>query len=385
MREATPPPIHDAAASPEDARRVLLVTARYFPFIGGTETHTYEMARRLVALGHAVTVLTTDPGGTLPTEECIEGVRILRVRAWPANRDYYFAPALARVIAAGGWDVVHCQGYHTLVAPLAMLTAWSRRIPYLVSFHSGGYSTGLRNAARRGQALFLRPLLARARHLIAVSRFEAELFEQRLSFAAERIVVIPNGSDLPVEVQAIRDEAHPLILSIGRLEQYKGHHRVIAALPRVAEEFPGVRLRIVGSGPYEADLRRLAETAGVSDRVEIGAIAPGARQEMARTLAQASVVAILSDYESQGIAALEAIALGRPVVVLSGTALRELVERGLARGIAPASTTAEVAAAIVEQLRQPFLPVTSDLPTWDSGAAALAALYRAIPSRARRD
>jgi glycosyltransferase involved in cell wall biosynthesis len=96
-------------------RRILFVTARYFPLIGGTETHTFEIARRMKMLGHDGTVLTTNPGRRLPAEEVVGGVPVIRVPAWPIDRDYYFAPSLVRVIKDGQWDIVHCQGYHTLV------------------------------------------------------------------------------------------------------------------------------------------------------------------------------------------------------------------------------------------------------------------------------
>src|ERR1022692_264251 len=92
--------------------RVLLVAARYFPYMGGLETHVYEVGRRLARVGVEVTILTTDLDGHLPTFEEVEGVQIRRVRAWPSNRDYYFAPAIYRIIINGQWDLIHCQGYH---------------------------------------------------------------------------------------------------------------------------------------------------------------------------------------------------------------------------------------------------------------------------------
>ena len=61
--------------------RLLFVTARYAPFMGGIETHTREVGRRLAASGLDVTVLTADPGGRLPDCETRDGVQIRRVRA----------------------------------------------------------------------------------------------------------------------------------------------------------------------------------------------------------------------------------------------------------------------------------------------------------------
>ena len=89
------------------------------------------------------------PGGTAIDELESDGVLIRAVRAWPANRDYYFAPRIWREMAREPWDVIHIQSYHTLVAPLAMLRALTLRIPYIVTFHGGGHSSGLRNRSRR--------------------------------------------------------------------------------------------------------------------------------------------------------------------------------------------------------------------------------------------
>ena len=66
------------------APRVLQVSARYYPYMGGVETHIYEVARRMAQAGVDVTVLTTDPAGKLPAREEHAGVKVRRVPAWPA-------------------------------------------------------------------------------------------------------------------------------------------------------------------------------------------------------------------------------------------------------------------------------------------------------------
>lgn len=355
--------------------RVLLVAARFFPHVGGVETHTYEVSRRLARAGVDVTVLSTDPGGRLPARGRLEGVSIRRVRSWPAKRDYYFAPGIYREIVRGRWDVVNCVGYHTLVAPLAMLAARRAEIPCVVTLHSGGHSSPLRRATRGLQHVALRPLLAGAARIVAVSQFESDLFRDRLALPEERFAVVPNGSDLPARSRADTAEA-AVIVSVGRLERYKGHHRAITALPLVIEHFPDARLHIVGSGPFESTLRRLAERLAVGDRVEIGSIPGADRNAMADLLSRARLLALLSDYESQGLAALEALAAGCPVLVSATSALRELAERGLVRAVRPGAGPSEIAAAILEQVRNPLRPTAIDLPTWDDCALRLLALYR---------
>lgn len=365
-----------------DPLRLLLVTPRYFPFTGGVEHHVYQVARQLARAGVDVTVLTTNPGGWLPMEEQTEGIKIRRVRAWPAKRDYYFAPGIYHVITGGNWQLVHIQSYHTLVAPVAMIAALRAKIPYVVTFHGGGHSSHLRAALRGIQQALLRPLLARSDRLVAIATFEIASFSKKLRLAEERFALIPNGSDLPRIPQLdAQPQDSTVIASVGRLERYKGHHRMIAALPKILEHRPDVHLWIAGTGPYERELQWQAQALGVADRVEIRAIPATERQRMAEELSRTALVVLLSDYETHPIAVLEALALGRPVLVTKTSGLAELADQGLARAIPLESTSEQIAAAVLEQLRQPLVPDSIHLPTWDDCANTLLALYHVVLKR----
>jgi glycosyltransferase involved in cell wall biosynthesis len=358
-------------------RRVLMVTPRYLPLMGGIETHVYEVARRFARAGLDVTVLTTDRTGKLPRVEASEGVQIRRVRAYPAQWDIYFAPALYREITRGAWDIVHCQGIHTLVAPLAMFAAWRAKIPYVVTFHTGGHSSAWRNAVRGIQWRALRPLLARAQRLIGVSQFEADLFQRQLGLPREKFSVIPNGGSLPPKPSdAPTSDDAPLIISVGRLEKYKGHHRIIRALSNILAEYPRARLLVLGTGPYEDDLRQLARACGVAERVEIRAVPATDRAQMAATLARASLIVLLSEYEAHPIAVMESLALGRPVLVADTSGLSELAARGLVRAIPLHASSEEIAAAVLAQLREPLIPTAVQLPTWEECAEKILIEYR---------
>lgn len=371
------------AKSPERLR-LLIATVRYFPYMGGVENHVYQVARRMVRKGVDVTVLTTDPSGQLPTTEYSEGVQIWRVRAWPGNRDYYFAPDVYRIIRQGHWDILHVQSYHTFVAPLAMLGAWRANIPYVVTFHGGGHSSRLRNLLRGPQRAMLRPLLARAERLIAVAKFEIEFFGKELRIPQEKFVLIPNGCDLHVTPSSgpPAERYGTLIASVGRLERYKGHQRIIAALPYIIQQQPDVHLWIAGEGPYEANLLRLASRLGVTDRVEIRAIPAAEREAMASELSKAALFVLLSEYETLPIAALEALAVGCPILVADTSGLSEMANQGLARAIPLASSPEQVAAAVLEQLHQRHVPINLNLPTWDDCVVDLLALYQSVIEKA---
>jgi glycosyltransferase involved in cell wall biosynthesis len=355
--------------------RVLMVCARYLPQVGGTEMHVREVARRLSALeGFDITVLTTDRSRRLPRQEVIEGVSVLRVPAWPRRRDYYLAPGIAAVVRQRNWDLVHCQGIHTPVPLLAMISARRAGIPYLVTFHTGGHSSRLRNAIRTTQWRLAGPLLRHAVSLVAVSRFEAVTLAQQARLGDKQVMVIRNGGALPPPPPATA--AVPgRIVSSGRLERYKGHHRVIEALPHVMREIPEAHLLILGRGPYESNLYGLARRLGVSDRVSIKYIAPADRQAMATTLAESSVVAALSDYEAHPVAVMEALCVARPVVGYDIAGLGELLEAGWVRGVPPGAPAAAVAQELVKAMSSSSPVDHGQLPTWDSCADQLAHVY----------
>lgn len=363
-----------------------MVTARYFPYMGGIETHVHEVGRRLARNEINLTLLTTLPhtAPTIPREEWIEGMRVIRVPAWPRERDYYWAPEISTLIKEGPWDLVHCQGCHTLVPPLAMMAAKAAKIPYLLTFHTGGHSSPLRNKIRGTQWKMLRPLLAGASKLIGVSHYEANYFRELLSLPAERFCVISNGSTLPAVTTSapVARSDQPLIISIGRLERYKGHQHIISALPDIRKHYAQARLLILGAGPYESELRALAHKIDVDKYVEFRSIPASNRQTMAETLARATLVTLLSEYEAHPVAVMEALALRRPVLVAHTSGLKEIADQGFARSIDLHSSPAEIALAVQAQIEHPIAPPADmALPTWDDCAHQLQNVYDSLTRR----
>lgn len=363
--------------------RVLMVTPRSPLAQGGVERHVMEVSRRMAAAGAAVKVICSDTEVDAARTELREGVEIRTVPARPRGRDYYFAPGIWKEMTEGDWDVVHVQSYHTLVAPLAMLRALRLGIPYVVTFHGGGHSSDLRNTMRGAQMRLLRPLLRRSARLVAVARFEIEDYGQALGLGPESFALIPNGTDVSFGDAELADQEPPtpVLATIGRLERYKGHDRVLAAFPAVLEREPYARLLIVGKGPYEGELRRQAEELGVADRVEITSVPSDEPQAMARLLGGISLVVLLSEFETHPLVALEAAAARRRLIVADRGGLAEIAADGFARPLSPGATAGETADAIVEELAKP-LPGSSPLLTsWDECASALLDLYQsAFPS-----
>jgi len=357
---------------------LLMVTARYTPEIGGTEIHTKELAERLVQRGHRVTVLTTDRSGTLPSSEIRSGVRIQRVRAWPRTADYYFAPGILRAWGSDRFDLIHVQGIHTFVAPLGMAAALTHRLPFVMAFHSGGHSSRWRRAIRRPQILVLSPLLKQARRLIANSDHELAYFQSHLHIPGPKYAVVPVGSNLDVITEAEPEgDGSTLILSVGRLEQYKGHYQLIEAWPAILESIPNGRLRIVGEGPGRQDLLSLIARLAIGDSVEIGPIPTHRRSQLGGLMKRAALVVSLSTFESAGMAIREAMALGTPALITNIPGFNDLIGRPLVSVLPVACTAAQVSAGVVSAVRSRLVADPAPMPTWEQCVDAFEEIYRA--------
>ena len=356
--------------------RVLVVVPSFLPELGGLETSVYETTRRIATRNNIdITVLTTDRSGRLPRKEEFEGFTVMRCRSYPKSRDYYLAPALYRTIVRSNFDLIHIQSIHTAVPIIAMMAAKRLRRPYVVTFHTGGHSSGIRHRLRYIQWRMLAPLLRDAALLVAVSRFEQRMFQRICRLESSRFRLVNNGGDLPpsaLQSEAVRGR----IVSSGRLERYKGHQRVIEALPIVKQSIPDASLQILGSGSYERHLRSLIEDLHLEDSVTIESVAPSNRQRMAELLGEASVVAALSEYEGHPVAVMEALTLGIPTVGLNTAGIGDLVEDGLVEGVPKDASAPAIAQALIATLgRGGRVSATANLATWDTAAENLACLY----------
>ncbi len=88
--------------------------------------------------------MTADAAPGEIVEEVRDGVSIVRHPSIPGSRDYYFSPSLYSMVWRWQGDLVHVQGYHTFLAPVAMLAAIRGDHPFVLTFHSGGHISQLR-------------------------------------------------------------------------------------------------------------------------------------------------------------------------------------------------------------------------------------------------
>ena len=163
--------------------------------------------------------------------------------------------------------------------------------------------------------------------LTAASKWARRELEKSFGWEG-RMEVLPSGIDTqdfrPDVSDAVVRERHalgsaPVVCCVSRLVARKGQDLLIRALPAVARAVPDVKLLIVGIGPYEAALRKLAVETGVADRVVFTGAAPYA--ELPAYFRAGDVFAMPCrvrwfgfDVEALGAVFLQGAAVGRPVI-----------------------------------------------------------------------
>jgi glycosyltransferase involved in cell wall biosynthesis len=116
----------------------------------------------------------------------------------------------------------------------------------------------------------------------------------------------------------------PVVGTVANFKPHKGHHELLEAAAEVKHAIPDVRFVFVGVGPLEDQVRVDAERLGLGETV----VFAGFREDVPRVMAAFDVFTLASRHEGLAIALLEALALGRPVVVTSVGGLPEVVSEG---------------------------------------------------------
>ena len=359
-----------------------MVTSLYPPYVGGVETHVHEVARRIAAKGLDLTVLTTDLTGQLPSVEHEGLLTVRRYPAWPRRADLYISPALVRQVREGGYDLVHVQGVNNFLPPMALTAAQRSGVPTVATFHGGGHASRVRKMVRPMQWQAVRPLLRRTKGLVAVCHFEVEVWANRLGLEPGRIRLIRNGAEpLPVGTSPPEISGSPLVCSVGRLDRLKGHQRVIKAMPALLDLAPDAHMAVVGRGSFEHELRRLAARLRVEHAVSFTSFDATQREALGALVRSSDVVVLMSDFEAHPVAVVEAVALGRKVVVADTSGLSELATEGLATAV-PVDASPQFLAGVLAHVARNPDPVVPALPTWDDCVEELLRLYGEILSPA---
>ncbi|ELZ98901.1 glycosyltransferase [Haloferax mucosum ATCC BAA-1512] len=344
--------------------KILQVTPRYPPQSGGVETHVREVSERLVNRGHDVTVVTADAGGDGFHRERRNGVRVRRLRGVAPGGAMHICPHVARAVRQADADVVHAHNYHSFPLFFAALGVGDRRFVATPHYH-GASASSIRDRLLSLYHPVGRWAVRRADRVVAVSDWERSHLEADFGVDA---TVIPNGLERDRFASATATERNrPYVLTVGRLEEYKGVQHAIRAL----SELPEYDLLVAGSGDYRDELEQIAARAGVSDRVEfLGYVAD---EDLPGLYAGAAAYVTLSEFEAYGMTVAEALTAGTPCVVLNAAALTDWTTEPGVVGVSD-TESARVASAVREASKRTN-PAAETVIDWDTVVERLLDVY----------
>lgn len=293
---------------------------------GGAERLFVDLCRALAARGHEVTAVCHPRGQAAAMLRESPGVIVEPMRV------------------AGNWD---------LLAVRRLRAVFAARRPRVVHAH---LARAAHLAGRAARALRL-PVIAKTHNYVDlkyyrnVDRFVATTVDQkaylvRAGVAADRVEVIPNFSSIPPAAAVAAPGGD--LAAVARLVPKKGVDVLLRALARLAAGGVDARLRIAGDGEEREPLTALAGSLGVGQRVRFA----GWQADVPAFLAGASLFVLPSLDEPFGIAVLEAMACGLPIIATATQGPREILREDEAWLVPPGDERA-LAEAIAAALRDP--------------------------------
>lgn len=380
--------------------RVLMITTDYPPIRGGISSMAWHLAVDLSRRGHEVEVVAPAWTGHLnhdPEDPCrvfrTPGYGLGYLRGLPL-----LARAFSRLVLRPPDLVLPMNvGYGGLA--MALLRAMGIRVPYAM------FAYGLEFARFRGSPLMrrlYRRVYEQALRVWAVSDDTRRRLEE---FGVRRTVEVlypgveldrfsPEGPDFR---HLLNLEGRPVLGTISRLVERKGHDLVLRALPRVLEAMPDACYLVVGSGPDRSRLEALAGQLGVASAVHfVGEANEEALADWLRTfdvfvLASREIPAS-GHVEGFGIVLLEAGACGVPVIGGRSGGVVEAVEDQVSGLLVDPRDPDDLARALLELLGRPDRARAlgaagrrrvEERFTWEHVLAPVAGLLESLPGSPR--
>jgi D-inositol-3-phosphate glycosyltransferase len=313
---------------------------------GGMNVYMRELAHELGKRNTRVDIFTRWTNEQQPRiVQLYPNVRVIHIKAGPIApipKDdlYEYLPIFAQRIdefrrgEAREYDLLHSHYWLSGVAAMQLARRW--QIPHITMLHTVGRLKQLAHPDEEVPQLRLemeRRLISHAEGIISPTQEERIQMIRHCGAVASRIHVIPCGVDLkhfvPHDKQRAREALHlqrerPVLLFVGRLDPFKGPDVLLRAAAMMEED---AQVVIVGgklTGDKEVQqLRQLANELHISQRVKF--LGARAQKDLPMIYSAADVTVLPSYHESFGLAAVESLACGTPVVATKAGGLATIV------------------------------------------------------------
>jgi len=347
--------------------RVVLVTRRFWPLIGGAERFMAELAAGLAERGNSVTLLTARLDPSWPDRIHFRGFPVIRL----PNPNVRFWGTLRYMQALKTWLRRHAHEYDVVYTAMLKHDAWatiravSRTHPVIL-FAPGSGPTG--DCAWQQTAFPGAHIRRICRRADAITAPSPQVFDELAAagYPRDRLHLLPHGivvhaKRTPSDRNRARDalgrlqpqlrlaESDVSAVYVGRLHPGKGLLELIEAWETVVHHRPNAYLWLVGEGPLEADLRQAIRARNLQHRV----VLPGAFDDVRDFLSAADFFVFPSHQEGMPLALLEAMEAALPIVATDIPGNRILIRPDRDGLLVPVRSPAALSQAILRLMEEP--------------------------------
>lgn len=327
--------------------KILHIIPSISPVRGGTSRAILDMVYALLEQGIDVEIATTnDDGDDLLDVPLIEPTLYDRIPTYFFPRFSPPLPALREFAISGAfttwlfqnipkYDAIHVHALFSYTPTVAMAIARLRGVPYVTTPHGLLCEWSLAQSRQKKQVylkLIERSNLDHARAIHLTCQQEQQDFRS-LKFKSPTFILPLALTEIPAQIPNARplfrqrlnlplDE--PIILFISRLHHKKGLDYLIPALGKLIDRQFTFIIAGSGTAEYEAEINSLLLTAGMQDRTHLAGFVEGEAKNL--LIQGADLFALTSYSENFGIAVLEALAAGLPVLLTPGVGISSMVK-----------------------------------------------------------
>ena len=316
-------------------------TNTYLPVISGVVRSVRSFREELIRRGHNVFIFAPE-ADYIDEEPFIFRYPSLSL---PLGVDIPTAipisPFVDRVLPAIKLDVIHTH-HPFLLGQTAASKAQELNLPLVFTFHTQyreythyiPFSMDtVQNFLKSAIDRWLQDFMRRCQHIIIPSESMREILVNEYGLQ-NNFTVIPTGIELGAyqaangeKIRSKRNwEKDIVMISVGRLASEKNWRLLLQATALVLKDYPRFRLVLVGDGPERKSLEDLAKELGIRKYVTfIGSLS---FSEIPAYMKAANLFGFASVTETQGLATLEAMAAGLPVVAVEASGTRDILKHG---------------------------------------------------------
>lgn len=326
---------------------------RFHPEAGGAEVVCHELTRRLVADGHAVTLLTCGYPGAA-TREKRDGIEYIRVGTnrylHPFQASFYFARHLRNKFDLIVEEVNAGAPYFSV-----MIDKRARRFLLYHQLARKNWYFETRTPLNHVGHYILEPVATR---LLSLSRVPVITVSEstrmdlaRHGFAPHRSHIISEGIQIePIDdIYAVHKFDRPTLLSLGSMRAMKRTLEQVKAFELAKQKLPDLQMKIAGSSSGTYGKKVLDYIAASPYRADIEYCGKVSSEEKAELMRRCHLITVTSVKEGWGLIVTEAASQGTPAVVYDVDGLRDSVKHRRT-GLVTSESPTSLADAIVHLL-----------------------------------